>query len=49
MAMMDVQLNAWLLFEHAPRHFGTTEVVTHLGPRVSTATPTPTSPADPSS
>ena len=32
MAMMDVQLNSWLLFEHAPRHFGTTEVVTHLGP-----------------
>ncbi len=31
MAMMDVQLNSWLLFEHAPRHFGTTEVVTHLG------------------
>ena len=29
---MDVQLNSWLLFEHAPRHFGTTEVVTHLGP-----------------
>ena len=32
MAMMDVQLNSWLLFDHAPRHFGTTEVVTHFGP-----------------
>ena len=31
MGMMGVQLNSWLLFEHAPRHFGTTEVVTHLG------------------
>jgi fatty-acyl-CoA synthase len=26
--MMHVPLNAWLLFDHAPRHFGTTEIVT---------------------
>ena len=26
--MMDVQLNSWLLFEHGPRHFASTEVVT---------------------
>ena len=25
--MMDVELNGWLLFEHAPRHFASTEVV----------------------
>ena len=25
---MDVKLNAWLLFDHTPRHFATTEVVT---------------------
>jgi len=31
MGMMGVQLNSWLLFEHAPRHFGTTEVVTRVG------------------
>src|SRR3712207_7851682 len=30
MAMMDVQLNSWLLFDHAPRHFVDTEVVTRL-------------------
>jgi fatty-acyl-CoA synthase len=28
MAMMDVPLNAWLLFGHASRHFADTEVVT---------------------
>jgi acyl-CoA synthetase (AMP-forming)/AMP-acid ligase II len=28
MAMMDVPLNAWLLFDHAPRHFADTEIVT---------------------
>jgi acyl-CoA synthetase (AMP-forming)/AMP-acid ligase II len=32
MAMMDVPLNAWLLFGHAARHFGDTEVVTRRGP-----------------
>jgi fatty-acyl-CoA synthase len=32
MTMMDVPLNAWLLFEHAPKHFGDTEVVSRLGP-----------------
>jgi len=30
MAMMDVELNSWLLFEHAPRHFASTEVVTRF-------------------
>src|SRR5579884_2182832 len=30
MAMMDTQLNSWLLFANAPRHFGDTEVVTLL-------------------
>ncbi|MHB8329998.1 MAG: long-chain fatty acid--CoA ligase [Acidimicrobiales bacterium] len=30
MAMMDTQLNAWLLFGNAPRHFADTEVVTRL-------------------
>jgi fatty-acyl-CoA synthase len=33
MAMMDVQLNAWLLFEHAPLHYPSTEVVTQLPSR----------------
>jgi len=28
--MMDVQLNAWRLFEHAPAHFGEVELVTRL-------------------
>ncbi|MGH7820665.1 MAG: AMP-binding protein, partial [Candidatus Binatia bacterium] len=28
MSMMDVPLNAWLLFDRLPRHFTTTEVVT---------------------
>jgi fatty-acyl-CoA synthase len=32
MAMMDVPLNAWLLFGHAARHFADTEVVTRRGP-----------------
>jgi fatty-acyl-CoA synthase len=32
MAMMDVPLNAWLLFGHAARHFAGTEVVTRRGP-----------------
>jgi len=32
MSMMDVPLNAWLLFGHADRHFGDTEVVTRRGP-----------------
>ncbi|MHB8438337.1 MAG: long-chain fatty acid--CoA ligase [Acidimicrobiales bacterium] len=30
MAMMDVQLNSWALFNNAPRHFGDSEVVTRL-------------------
>jgi fatty-acyl-CoA synthase len=30
MAMMDVQLNSWLLFEHAARHHAEVEVVTQL-------------------
>jgi fatty-acyl-CoA synthase len=32
-AMMDVQLNAWRLFEHAPTHFGEVELVTRLHSR----------------
>jgi fatty-acyl-CoA synthase len=28
MAMMDVPLNSWMLFEHAPRYFADTEIVT---------------------
>lgn len=32
MAMMDVPLNAWLLFGHAARHFADTEVVTRRDP-----------------
>ena len=32
MAMMDVPLNAWLLFGHAARHFADTEVVTRGEP-----------------
>jgi fatty-acyl-CoA synthase len=28
MAMMDVPLNVWLMFDHAPRHHGDVEVVT---------------------
>jgi fatty-acyl-CoA synthase len=32
MAMMDVPLNAWLLFGHASRHFADTEVVTRREP-----------------
>lgn len=32
MAMMDAPLNSWLLFGHAATHFGSTEVVTRLGP-----------------
>jgi fatty-acyl-CoA synthase len=32
MAMMDTQLNAWMMFAHAPDHFGDTEVVTKVGP-----------------
>ena len=27
---MDVELNAWLLFDHAPKHFADTEVVSRL-------------------
>jgi fatty-acyl-CoA synthase len=30
MAMMDTQLNSWLLFANAPRHFAGTEVVSKL-------------------
>jgi fatty-acyl-CoA synthase len=30
MAMMDIPLNSWLLFEHAERHHGSTEIVTRL-------------------
>ena len=32
MAMMDTPLNSWLLFDHAERHNGATEVVTLLEP-----------------
>jgi acyl-CoA synthetase (AMP-forming)/AMP-acid ligase II len=34
--MMDIPLDAWLLFERAPRHFGDVEVVTQVsgGPRI---------------
>ncbi|MGH2728828.1 MAG: AMP-binding protein, partial [Actinomycetota bacterium] len=32
MAMMNTQLNAWMMFAHAPTHFGDTEVVTKVGP-----------------
>jgi fatty-acyl-CoA synthase len=32
--MMDVALNAWLLFDHAPRYFGDTEIVSQLAPGV---------------
>src|SRR5258706_15729660 len=32
-AMMDVPLNAWRLFEHAPGHFGEVELVTRLQSR----------------
>jgi fatty-acyl-CoA synthase len=30
--MMDVALNAWLLFDHAPRYFGDTEIVSQVAP-----------------
>jgi fatty-acyl-CoA synthase len=30
MAMMDTPLNSWLLFEHAPRHYADTEIVTRF-------------------
>src|SRR5437867_11506246 len=30
MTMMDTPLNSWLLFDHAPRHFADTEVVTRF-------------------
>jgi fatty-acyl-CoA synthase len=30
MAMMDIPLNSWLLFEHAERHHASTEIVTRL-------------------
>jgi fatty-acyl-CoA synthase len=30
MAMMDIPLNSWLLFDHGPRYFHDTEVVTRL-------------------
>ncbi|GAC1329625.1 MAG: long-chain fatty acid--CoA ligase [Candidatus Dormibacteria bacterium] len=32
MAMMDTQLNSWLLFSHAEKHHGDTEVVSLVGP-----------------
>ena len=32
MAMMDTQLNSWLLFSHAEKHFGDSEVVSLVGP-----------------
>src|ERR1700716_240150 len=31
MAMMDTQLNSWLMFGHAERHHADTEVVSNLG------------------
>lgn len=30
MAIMDVQLNTWLLLDHAPRHFSDVEIVTQV-------------------
>jgi fatty-acyl-CoA synthase len=32
MAMMDVQLNSWLIFEHAPRYASDTEIVSQIAP-----------------
>jgi acyl-CoA synthetase (AMP-forming)/AMP-acid ligase II len=32
MAMMDVQLNSWLIFDHAPRYAAQTEVVSQIAP-----------------
>ncbi len=32
MAIMNTQLNSWLLLDHAPRHFPEVEVVTQLAP-----------------
>jgi fatty-acyl-CoA synthase len=32
--MMDVALGAWMLFDHAPRYFGDTEVVSQVQPGV---------------
>ncbi|MFN2463063.1 MAG: long-chain fatty acid--CoA ligase [Candidatus Dormibacteria bacterium] len=32
MAMMDTQLNSWLLFSHAEKHHGETEIVSLVGP-----------------
>jgi fatty-acyl-CoA synthase len=31
MAMMDVQLNSWMLFGHAEKHYGDTEIVSLIG------------------
>src|SRR5688572_8760805 len=32
MAMMETQLNAWMMFAHAPTHYADTEVVTKTAP-----------------
>ncbi|HJR18135.1 MAG TPA: long-chain fatty acid--CoA ligase [Actinomycetota bacterium] len=32
MAMMNTQLNSWMMFAHAPTHFADSEVVTKTGP-----------------
>ena len=32
--MMDLPLTTWMLFEHAPRHFADTEVVSQVAPGV---------------
>ena len=32
MAMMDVQLNAWMMFAHAPQYFADTEIVSKVAP-----------------
>ncbi len=32
MAMMDVQLNSWLIFENAPKHAADTEIVSQVAP-----------------
>ncbi|MGH2793221.1 MAG: AMP-binding protein, partial [Actinomycetota bacterium] len=34
MAMMNTQLNSWMMFAHAPTHFADVEVVTKTGPEL---------------
>ncbi len=35
MAIMDTQLNTWLMLEHAKKHFGDVEIVTQLSPTLT--------------